>query len=134
MNFPDLDFNENGSDGGVFGDFDRMLLLETISLEDIVIRPPKRQCSEKPPQLLQKVEESVEKCCVFCKNNGRTEQEYSSHEVKDSRGRCTCPVLRCYKCPICGASGDGGHTKKYCPRKKIFTPEDIGRMIEMRRR
>ncbi|XP_030841829.1 nanos homolog 1-like [Strongylocentrotus purpuratus] len=54
--------------------------------------------------------------CVFCKNNKETLCFYSSHVLKDDLGNVQCPVLRAYKCPICGAKGDNAHTVKYCPQ------------------
>lgn len=53
--------------------------------------------------------------CVFCKNNGETLSVYGTHVLKDASGRVTCPILRRYTCPICGAVGDNAHTIKYCP-------------------
>ncbi len=53
--------------------------------------------------------------CVFCKNNGEASFIYSSHNLKDELGNVSCPVLREYKCPNCGAHGDKAHTLKYCP-------------------
>ena len=53
--------------------------------------------------------------CVFCRNNGETESFYTSHYLKDAGGKVTCPVLRAYTCPLCGANGDAAHTIKYCP-------------------
>ncbi len=53
--------------------------------------------------------------CVFCRNNGESDTFYTSHCLKDSEGKVTCPVLRAYTCPLCGANGDLSHTIKYCP-------------------
>nr|ANT70532.1 nanos [Amphipholis kochii] len=59
--------------------------------------------------------------CVFCKNNGESEMVYGAHILKDAEGRTSCPILRNYTCPICGVSGDGAHTIKYCPLNKEET-------------
>lgn len=53
--------------------------------------------------------------CNFCKNNQEPECVYRSHMLKSSDGRVVCGYLRRYKCPVCCASGDNAHTKKYCP-------------------
>lgn len=53
--------------------------------------------------------------CAFCKNNGENEECYSDHVLKDGRGRVLCPVLRAFRCPRCGATGERAHTIKYCP-------------------
>lgn len=46
--------------------------------------------------------------CVFCKNNGEDEKVFTSHTLKDFKGRTLCPKLRLYKCPKCGKDGDEG--------------------------
>ena len=56
-----------------------------------------------------------EKNCAFCKNNGSPYSYYSSHSLKDSDGKVTCPVLFKYKCPLCGVTGAESHTIRYCP-------------------
>jgi len=60
-------------------------------------------------------------CCVFCKNNNRPVEQYTSHSVRDPvTGYTTCPVLRRYVCPNCGTR-DGpnfAHTKSYCPLQR----------------
>jgi len=53
--------------------------------------------------------------CSFCRNNDEEELVYTSHQLKDSLGRVTCPILKAHSCPICGATGDLSHTLKYCP-------------------
>lgn len=55
------------------------------------------------------------KLCTFCKSNGECEEIYTSHSLKDSGDKITCPILQKYSCPVCGASGEQTHTKKYCP-------------------
>lgn len=61
------------------------------------------------------------KVCTFCKTNGEREEIYTSHSLKDSNDKITCPILMRYSCPVCGASGEQTHTKKYCPQlqKKV---------------
>ncbi|XP_071788899.1 nanos homolog 2-like [Asterias amurensis] len=53
--------------------------------------------------------------CVFCKNNGESEEVYTSHVLKNSLDKVACPRLRAYTCPMCGVNGDNAHTVKYCP-------------------
>ncbi|KAK4470967.1 hypothetical protein MN116_006472 [Schistosoma mekongi] len=54
--------------------------------------------------------------CVFCRNNNEPKEVYTSHKVKDRFGRVTCPVLRKFTCPVCGATKDRAHTIRYCPK------------------
>lgn len=119
------DFESNGSDGGTFGDFDRILLRD-ISFDPVIARPTttvRSRVSMPPPAPSE---------CKFCKNNGQPKGVYSSHDLKDRKGNCSCPILRRYKCPTCGASGDKAHTLKYCPNKRIFTEADTLRIHRRR--
>ncbi|XP_018652467.1 putative nanos RNA binding domain [Schistosoma mansoni] len=57
--------------------------------------------------------------CVFCRNNNEPKEIYTSHKVKDRFGRVTCPILRKFTCPLCGATKDRAHTIRYCPKLLI---------------
>ncbi|KAM4719084.1 nanos homolog 2 [Anableps anableps] len=54
--------------------------------------------------------------CRFCRQNGESPRVYRSHALRSDDGKVTCPILWSYTCPICGASGDHAHTRKYCPQ------------------
>ncbi|XP_071341996.1 nanos homolog 1 [Trachinotus anak] len=54
--------------------------------------------------------------CRFCKQNGESPRVYRSHKLKSVDGKVTCPILRNYTCPICEATGDYAHTRRYCPQ------------------
>lgn len=93
QNFSDLD------------EFGRMGPLPSILLDrTLAAKLPQQQAATKKQQV-----------CVFCRNNGESESFYTSHYLKDTDGKVTCPVLRAYTCPLCGANGDTAHTIKYCP-------------------
>ncbi|XP_055519863.1 uncharacterized protein LOC129714342 [Leucoraja erinacea] len=52
--------------------------------------------------------------CTFCKRNGESRKTYTSHILKDASGKVVCPILRGYTCPLCNATGDKAHTKRFC--------------------
>ena len=64
---------------------------------------------------LKEVKTGKKQMCSFCRNNNEPELIYTCHQLKDSLGRVTCPILKAHVCPICGASGELSHTLKYCP-------------------
>ncbi|XP_033624527.1 nanos homolog 2-like [Asterias rubens] len=70
---------------------------------------------ESRPQRANRWVVSKPTWCVFCKNNGESEEMYTSHVLKNSLDKVACPRLRAYTCPLCGVNGDTAHTIKYCP-------------------
>jgi hypothetical protein len=50
--------------------------------------------------------------CKVCKDAGKSESVYVSHNVRGNRGNTTCPTLLSYNCKYCK---EKGHTIKYCP-------------------
>ena len=60
--------------------------------------------------------------CVFCRCKGEEESFCTSHNIKDADGKVTCPLLRAYVCPLCGAKGDAAHTRRHCPENPQCVP------------
>lgn len=70
--------------------------------------------------------------CVVCRDAGKSEQEYTSHFVKDQpgpNGKVVCPTLLNQACRICGKTG---HTSSYCSqyRPRRDEPRREERYIE----
>ena len=66
--------------------------------------------------------------CRFCQNNGESAEIFLSHVTKESNGAVQCPVLRSYKCPVCGQTGDRAHTVSYCPRNRTGGDRKVTRL------
>uniref|UniRef100_A0A8D0DD92 Nanos-type domain-containing protein n=1 Tax=Sander lucioperca TaxID=283035 RepID=A0A8D0DD92_SANLU len=64
--------------------------------------------------------------CGFCKQNGESPRVYRSHNLKSDYGKVTCPILWNYTCPICEATGERAHTRRYCPQAQRL---EAGRML-----
>ena len=58
------------------------------------------------------------KFCKFCKDSGKNETIYTSHNVKDKNGNTCCPILMTTLCNNCRVFG---HTVKFC---KAITNEN----------
>ena len=58
--------------------------------------------------------------CKVCQDSGKTEKEYTSHNVRDSKsGNTTCPMLLSQECKRCFRRG---HTIKYCTQQPMQQP------------
>ncbi|XP_065920390.1 nanos homolog 1-like [Dysidea avara] len=121
------DFSSNSLDSGEYIDFGLSYLGDPFSLQTLENDENRRGKTREPPSVLLARRQAKamagknaikQEVCVFCRNNGEEESFYASHSLKDSEGRVTCPVLRAYTCPICGANGDEAHTIKYCPQNQ----------------
>jgi hypothetical protein len=57
--------------------------------------------------------------CKVCQDSGKTEKEYTNHNVRDLKdGRTTCPTLLSQECRNCYRKG---HTMKFCTLTKALT-------------
>jgi len=72
--------------------------------------------------------------CKLCFSNGEAESQYRSHQLKNTSGLVTCPVLRSFVCPICKATGDFAHTQRYCPRNKDGRYNTGASLTDLKRR
>lgn len=119
------DFSSNSLDSGEYVDFGLSYYGDPFNLQAYDTEDGRRK-RDPPSVLLARRQAKAmagknaikQEVCVFCRNNGEEESFYASHSLKDLEGRVTCPVLRAYTCPICGANGDEAHTIKYCPQNQ----------------
>lgn len=56
--------------------------------------------------------------CKVCQDAGKTDKEYTNHNVRDRTGKTVCPTLLAQECRNCYKHG---HTVKYCPLIKAET-------------
>ena len=61
------------------------------------------------------------KFCKFCKDSGKNESIYLSHNVKDKKGNICCPILMTTLCKNCSTFG---HTVKFCKYVKPINQND----------
>ena len=81
------------------------------------------QNSEQDKQQEQKQQKpaTYKSFCKVCQDSGKTETEYTSHNVRDKCGKTMCPTLLALECRNCFKKG---HTIKYCPLLKAEAKAD----------
>lgn len=60
--------------------------------------------------------------CKVCQDAAKTEKEYTSHNVRDAKGKTCCPTLLAQECRTCYLKG---HTSKYCPQNKAVAQTPV---------
>ncbi len=60
--------------------------------------------------------------CPICKKNGRSEEEYMSHNIRDNQNNLLCPILLNM---ICNGCGMNGHLRANCPNRTFFRPTGV---------
>ena len=75
-----------------------------------------RQQNQNQPTFKMSHQNNVKPNCKVCRDAGKSEQECSSHWVRDKSGRVTCPTLISQNCRNCGKCG---HTLKYCKNETV---------------
>ena len=76
----------------------------------------KPQAANKPQVQANKPQQQAYKTfCKVCQDSGKSEKEFTSHNVRDRTGKTVCPVLLAQECRSCFKHG---HTIKYCPLLK----------------
>ena len=60
--------------------------------------------------------------CPVCKKNGRSEEEYMSHNIRDNQNNLLCPILLNM---ICNGCGMNGHLRANCPNRTFFRPTGV---------
>lgn len=66
--------------------------------------------------------------CKVCKDSGEPESVYSTHFVKDNKGKPICPKLLALNCRSCGESG---HTVKFCKKTAVITEKKAPQQLSL---
>ncbi|EDO49152.1 predicted protein [Nematostella vectensis] len=83
---------------GSFQPFSTSSILHSAGKRKEVALPPSRRLGK--PTARSSAPGANRQVCVFCRNNGESEEVYASHVLKSADGKTTCPILRAYTCPI----------------------------------
>lgn len=60
--------------------------------------------------------------CKVCQDASKSEKEYTSHNVRDIKGKTCCPTLLAQECRTCYRKG---HTSKYCPQSNAVAQTPV---------